>query len=433
MWKTDLNESKDPAVRLRPFPYPYRAGLAISSDIDRCDRDTFIRVHRYLNCPEKGLGLPVADSFFGVGRQCGHMSYFLDDGKTPSADAELIQAGLSTGLIDTIHSWGAFDRTPPQAGHLRRCAENLTEAMDHHGLKVGIWSDHGAPINCHNLYVRTMPSFSGDDPRSPFYTGDLVKHLGITFYWGSELLPWPLSTRSGKECTAVGFRLLGNTVKNMLKRCLGKAAHVRPGRQILDLAYPVALRDGRILYGFNRYNQHPEGLWGIPTRRTLRYGLDRRILDKLVRCQGFLIVYTHLGMPWGPGEVLFEESDEQALKQLAEYFRNGAIWVARTADLLTYWRISRGLQWSVDASGEEIHIRIHRVADPATGMWQPEASDLAGLCFYTPRPEHSKIFLEDIQLHGVVNSADATGMGSVGLAVPDAPDVSFLKDFALSG
>ena len=86
-----------PAVRLRPFPFPYRAALAICSDIDGCDLPTFLAVHRYLNSPRSGLGLPVADSFFGQGRDPGQMAYFLPDGRTPGPEAHLITHALRGG------------------------------------------------------------------------------------------------------------------------------------------------------------------------------------------------------------------------------------------------------------------------------------------------------------------------------------------------
>ena len=40
-------------VRLRRFPWPYRAMLAICSDIDHTRIDTFRSTHRFLNTIEK--------------------------------------------------------------------------------------------------------------------------------------------------------------------------------------------------------------------------------------------------------------------------------------------------------------------------------------------------------------------------------------------
>ncbi len=417
-------------VGLRPFPYPFSAGLALSSDIDRCDPAAFIRIHQYLNCPRQGLGLAVSDSFFGVGRQYGHMAYYEDDGKTPAKEAELIRKALECGLIDTLHSWGAFDRSPPQADFLRNTAKRLTEDLTARGLNIKILSIHGAPINIHNLYARTEPNFCGDLPDSPFYTGDLVDCLGIKFYWASELLAWPLSIGSGFQGRILQlWRLVQNTVKNSVKRGLGKPAHIRRPHQILPLAYPLKLRDGRTLLGFSRFNAHPDGLWGLPTRHTLRYALSRSNLNRLIRQRGYLIVYTHFGMPADRQDPLFPDPDRQALENLAGHCRAGRIWVARTLDLLTYWLVFHHLEWTVKIEGDDLLIRIHSLADPTTGRRRPEEKELAGICFYTPRPRDTQLFLGDKPLTTTLFHPDETGRPSVGLALPENPDVSFLEKF----
>jgi hypothetical protein len=428
-----INKAALPAaqVRLRPFPHPYRAGLAIASDIDRCDRDTFIRLHQYLNCPRRGLGLPVADSFFGVGKRCHHMAYFMDDGRTPSEDADLIGCGIESGLIDTLHSWGAFDVEPPQPHLLRQTAERLTQVLAERGLSVAVWSNHGAPSNRHNLWARTEPQFVGDDPASDYYTGDLLGSLGIRFVWASELLPWPLSGQAGRQ--AIGrrrARLARNALKNLFKRVfVRRPATVRAPHSVLDLAYPTTLRDGQTLLAFNRFNRHPRGIWGLPTRHTLRHMLHPSALNRLVAEQGYLIAYTHLGMPPRVGQTLFAEEDARALAQLAERYHSGEIWVAPAAVLLKYWLAARYLRWEVATAGESIVIRITVLDDPTRGPRVPQPSELAGICFYTPRPDDTLLFVGEKRVASVAYGADATGQGAVGAALGSAPETSFLADF----
>jgi hypothetical protein len=69
-------------IKIRRFPHPFRAALAICSDIDNCDRRTFVDVHRFLNSNRTGLGLPVSDSFFAVSPDPKQIAYFRPDGKT---------------------------------------------------------------------------------------------------------------------------------------------------------------------------------------------------------------------------------------------------------------------------------------------------------------------------------------------------------------
>ena len=47
-------------VSLLPFPYPYRAILAISNDIDGTPWESFRAVHKVFD----DLGIPLADSIF---------------------------------------------------------------------------------------------------------------------------------------------------------------------------------------------------------------------------------------------------------------------------------------------------------------------------------------------------------------------------------
>ncbi|WP_155321315.1 hypothetical protein [Desulfosarcina ovata] len=419
-----------PEVSLRPFPYPFQAALAIASDIDRCDRSTFVQVHRYLNGTRSGLGLPISDSFFGTGKP-HHMAYFLEDGRTPSEDAELIRCCLESGLIDTLHSWGAFDFQPPREEFLRPMAQRLMETLSARGLRVSVWSNHGAPINFQNLYVRTRPEFVGDDPGSDYYTADLLDNLGIKFYWGGELVALPLSSRRTFSTVFMERRhQLETIVKNFIKRLLERSATQRNPRMVLHLCYPTTLRDNHSLLQFTRYNRHPSGVWGHPTRHTLRYALDSTALRKLIARQGYQIVYTHLGMPHDGSLPLFPEEDAKALETLADHYHQGRIWVATTSVLLNYWLAVHHLRWSAVAEGEKVVIRIIAIDDPVTGPRIPSANELAGITFYSPRPHDTIIYLDDRVLPARAQPADTSGQPSVELDCPNAPEIDFLAHFS---
>ena len=64
----------DSAVQLRPLPYPYRAMLAICSDLDETpDRQVYWEIMRFLNTRENtaigpGVGLEVGNSIYFVER-----------------------------------------------------------------------------------------------------------------------------------------------------------------------------------------------------------------------------------------------------------------------------------------------------------------------------------------------------------------------------
>ncbi len=407
-----------PGVSLRPFPYPFRAALAICSDIDCCDRATFIKVHRQLNDPERGLGLPVGDSFFPLGREPGQLSLFLPDGRTPSPDADLILAALRTGLIDSLHSWGDFNGCPPNPPKLRALAESCTDLLLAEGLRVIVWINHGDPLNRQNLPARLQPDYSGDNPASPYYTADLVRRLGVKFAWCSELLPWPLSPRRPQPAK-LWARMAVTIGKNLAKLFLGQWRQRRAIASITRLCQLAPLADGSSLLAFSRFNHHPEGLWGRPSRHTLRYALHPQILQDLLHQEGFLVVYSHLGLPRDGEEELFPDPDRQALLNLARHYQGGRIWVAPTSQVLTFWLLQQFLSWQAAWEEERLIIELKALDDPVTGPRQPQPLELFGLCFYSPRPEATSLRLEGRNLPVQIYPADHTGQVSVGL--PPAP------------
>lgn len=420
-------KNRPPGVNLRPFPYPFRAALALCSDIDGCDRPTFIKVHRQLNDPHQGLGLPVADSFFPLGREPGQLSLFLADGRTPSPDADLILAALEGGLIDCLHSWGDFNGCPPNPPKLRILAESCTDLLRGQGLSVRVWINHGDPLNRQNLPARLQPDYSGDNPASPYYTADLVRRLGVKFAWCSELLPWPLSPRRPQPIRLLA-RMAVNTGKNLAKLILGQWSQRRAAASLNRLCQLITLADGASLLAFTRYNQHPRGLWGHPNRHTLRYALHPQALRDLLDQEAFLVVYTHLGLPKKAAGDLFPEPDRQALLNLARHYHEGRLWVTPTSRLLNFWLLHHFLKWQAVWEGERLVITLLALDDPVTGPRRPRPEELAGLCFYSPRPEATSLYLDGRELAAQIYPADHTGQWCLGLPPVPPPRLDALEE-----
>jgi hypothetical protein len=195
----------------------------------------------------------------------------------------------------------------------------------------------------------------------------------------------------------------------------------------MKLALPVRLRDGNKLFGFTRFSQLPGGLWTLPTRHTLHYSLNAEVLNDLIKQEGYLILYTHLGLPRKPKGELFPKEDRKALIGLAERYHGGSIWVARTVDLLTFWMVNRNLMWKSYAEGEKLIINLESLNDPTTGPRLPEANELAGLCFYSPKPKDTIICLNGKEMESVVNKPDHTGKSSIGLPPAPPPGTGLLE------
>ncbi len=419
-----MSPTEAASVALRPFPHPYRAAMAICSDIDCCTTQTFLDVHRFLN---RQLGLPVADSFFGVGQVEGQMAYFEADGRTPSADAPLIRQAIKDRLIDSLHSWGDFNNAPPEPEFLRLLARELTAEMGHHELRVKIWINHGDPNNRQNFKARLQADYRGDDPTSPYYTAALARLMGVKFFWHSELVHVPLSGRLRYYSPRAWPRLGANLLKNEIKALMGKAEMARPSVEMVELCHRVIMGDGRAMIAFNRFNIHPKGVWGLPTRHTIHYNLNVNLMAELINQGGYLILYTHFGLPMERGNHLFPPRDRRALEALAKVYHAGRIWVAPTLDLLTHRLVVKGLIWSAVKEGETTVIKLESIDDPVTGPRPPDPEELPGLCFYVDEPERTVIRLGANELPSKTFPPDHTGRPSIGFPPPPPPELNVLE------
>jgi hypothetical protein len=189
-------------------------------------------------------------------------------------------------------------------------------------------------------------------------------------------------------------------IKNLAKRMLGKNETARPADMLVHLALPMALRDDSMLWGFTRYNRHPQGVWGRPGRHTFRHQLTAGFLSDLVSCQGYALLYTHFGQPRMPGlplpTPLFESADYGALARLALEHHEGRILVATTQRLLDWWLLSRHLDWRVETLEDgRTHIIIAGLADPIGGYRLPAIGELSGLAFICPDPQRTLVSLGD--------------------------------------
>jgi hypothetical protein len=335
---------------------------------------------------------------------------------------------IKDGLIDSIHSWGDFNDAPPEQHILKKLAKRLTGSLRADDLQVKVWINHGTPNNYQNLKARMGLSYKGDDPKSRYYTVDLVKELGIKYYWWSELLPWPLSGNFRIQLPTFWFRLIVNYLMNAVKLAIKKRYLVKTADQLMELAVPNVLGDGTRLLGFTRFCFPPESAATPATRYTIRHSLSSKILDNLIKLEGYLILYTHFGRPRKINNELFQEQDRIALIDLADRYHSGTIWVARTVDLLTYWMVNHFLEWKTYTKGDKLIIELEGLNDPTTGPRLPTEDELAGLCFYSTRPKDTIIRLNGRELHTRVNLPDHTKQGSIGFPVAPAPGTDLVDE-----
>ena len=106
--------ARQQARSYRPSP-PFKAALAVCSDIDYATPGYFSDLHAFLNGSGEtrfgpGLGLDIADSFwfYNANPETPEgISYFEGTGDQEK-DAAVIRAGIREGRIDALHAYGDF-------------------------------------------------------------------------------------------------------------------------------------------------------------------------------------------------------------------------------------------------------------------------------------------------------------------------------------
>lgn len=372
-------------VRVRRFPYPFQAMLAISSDIDRTTIESFREIHRFLNTLEetsmgRGVGLDISDSVWVfIGKRAADMSLLKEfDRRSPQPYADELAAYGRVGWIDTLHTYGNY--TTEEDEHLfeRSHAEIALTELEARGLHLSVWVNHGSATNSQNF--GRLPQQQGDLPGSKAYHTDLLLDYGVRFAWDH------------------------------------RRSHMVSSEDPISV---LELRDGRRLWGFWRYThtvgapaseafashsgffaEWPELRRQLPdgTPSTMVWWpelLDSQLsvarLDQLVADGHYCVAAQHLGD--FKGRTGFSPAAIETFRRLREYQDEGRILVARTSRLLEYSRVSQHLRFETRGNSGQLYIDITAVADPVLGTFVPTFEQLRGITFYVPEPDATHLLL----------------------------------------
>jgi hypothetical protein len=394
-------------AELRRLPYPYRALLAICSDLDETpDRNVYLETMRFLNTTETtrmgpGLGLEIGNSiYFDMPRQ--QFAYWTTD----DAGRAMVRDLIRSGHIDCLHSFGDLATT---RGHAARALDELAR----HDCRLQVWIDHAvAPSNFGADIMRGI----GDVPDSPAYHADLSHQYGIQFVWRGRVTSVigqdvgrrlrGLFTRRHPGASAV--TVAKELVKGALAR-LGSAKYAMHGPN--RVLRPTRLRSGHDVWEFLRSNPSWAGVDRNETAEGLANVLSERLLDHLVAREGVCLLYTHLGKIRRYHEP-FEPRTRAALRRLGRYAHEGRILVTTTRRLLGYCRASSGVRLATTVHDGELWIDV--TADAGN------VADLAGLSIYVPDPERARLTVNGHLVHPItLNLPDHTGRPSI--SVPRRP------------
>ena len=269
-------------VGVRPFPYPYRAMLAICSDLDETpDRHVFWEIARYLNSSDAtpmgaGVDLEVGNSIY-FDMAPDQFAYWNTDDRGRAMVQELVRSGH----IDCIHSYGDLATT-------RAHAARALEELQRHGCRLEVWIDHAvAPSN----FGADIMRGHGDVPGAGVYHADLTCGFGVRYVWRGRItsaigqdLPRSLRDVFDRGHAVASARTLA---KEWAKGWLGRLGNRKYAIHAPNEALrPVRLRDGRPVWEFLRVNPYWGGVDEAATAAGLAEVLSPRFLDTLVRRGG---------------------------------------------------------------------------------------------------------------------------------------------------
>jgi len=407
-------------IKLCKFPYPYHAALAICSDIDGTSLDNFIAIHKFLNTEQEteigtGLSLPIGDSFWMYDRPNltnSAFSYFENLQGKESKSAPVIRDFIRAGIIDVMHSYGNF---ATMADFSRKLAMQAIDELQKHNLRIEVWTNHGGIESIQNVGALSwgkgdIPTHeeNGTSGELDCYHSEMLIDYGIRFYWDCEVsltslvgqdAPVHFSEAYWRSPLYSGFKL---KMKSIIKGYLSFAdllyhkfnkKHFIPW-QPFDfqnyLIQPDQLRDGNILFKFKRFG-HGKLDWSDD----LNFILNDRVINHLMKKQGYLILYIHLGdrKEKNDSNPLSAPTIEK-LQQIAELYHRGDLWVGTTSQLLKYNFIYNYVNWSVTETDAEYQIKIGGL-NTSIPTYDLTIDDLSGLTFVSPNDKAVSLFFND--------------------------------------
>ncbi len=395
---------------LRKFPFPYRAALAISSDVDNTPSlEVYLAIMDYLNSTRQtpfgpGLGLEVGNSFwFFNATQSPQLTYFSDYGGTPTAFAPYCRELWQSGHVDTLHTYGNFD----EGGFQRRYAETAVEELYKRDAQVPVWVNHGTPLNHQNL--GPGETYCGAVPDHPAYHMDLTRSAGCRYFWLGRM-----THILGQDAT----KTLSVRTKDFVQRILIKTKYRSVTKNVLfdpknRLLLPTTLQDDSRVYEFQRW----VNAWGeVKILDSREFGIQLRpgCLRTLIRNEGFLIIYTHLceNLEIEAGPTMMLRSNLAHLQQLCT---EDQLLVTTTSRLLRFREVNSHLEYAIKPEREGVLIEIQDRLTTPVSMSDLSLNDLQGLTFYLENPDGVQISFRNQRVPHVTNARDHTGRRSVSI------------------
>lgn len=408
-------------VAIRPFPFPYRAGLAISNDCDSMSVKSFWDWHGYVNGSAmtpygQGLGLEVGDSFWPyAGDVLEGMEpalYFgnpYDDHVKPYPKWAKCLELAKLGWFDTLHSfgnWRVHQRPDLTSRRGRDQIERALDRMNKLGYRPRVLTNHsGSPSNLGVLWGYYQKS---DDPSDSLYCYDLLKSFGFRYFWIDPCIQFE---KFGEGLDYFDDAALKRAVRAydfgpwLRRRVDGVTALIEMPHEadkLRDwlmmffnrLIMPLPSGDGSPILAFKRHRGVDQ-----PVESTFPVQVTERNLDDLQLRGGAVVIYQHFAIqgPLGRAPIFSKQhrlySPSPALStdsvhrfaSIAERNRDGQLFVATVSRLLDWVHLSEHVKLSVEKGADRWVVTVAGVDCPAYGYRPVEARDLNGFSLLVPK------------------------------------------------
>ncbi len=388
-------------ISLRQIPYPYRAMLAICSDLDNTpDQQVYFETMRYLNTTEstimgKGMGLEVGNTIY-FDMPYGNFSYWNTDHAGQAMIRELIQSGH----IDCLHSYGELATS-------RRDVERALAELSKYNCKIEVWVDHAKAAS---NFGRDIMEGRGDMKGSRIYHSDLTTNYGIKYAWcgrvtsviGQDVKRSLNGIWNHSHPISSARTLAKEWLKGLLAYTGSSKYAMHGSNQLLRETY---LRSGHKIYEFMRSNPHWGGVSCGDTADGLAEVLTDQTLTRLVKRGGTSIIYTHLGKYHKPAP--FKLATIKALELLTKYAKEKQILVTTTSRLLRYGAMISSLNISTAIENNNLSLEL---------ITNNGEKNLEGLTIYTKNPEKVSLNIKGHVIHDLhYNMPDHSGQTSVSI------------------
>ncbi|MBU0711647.1 MAG: hypothetical protein ABIJ40_08680 [Bacteroidota bacterium] len=319
------------SLKILPIPYPYKAMLSLTNDIDQCSWNKFLDFHQYFNTDKvtefgPGLNIEVGNSFWFFQNPSADeyaFSYFNNLNHQKSNNYKDIIDLNKRGYLDCLHTWGNFSKV---GGFKREFAEKAIDECINYSIKCPVWINHGDKYNIQNLITGL-----GDDPESNYYSSDLLHYLHTKFLWVGEITSY-----IGQDRKFTVPEIYFNDNSSAINRI---QTYTKLFCKILLLGHifspnsnsllkPVTLRDNQKMIKFVRY-----GFWNKAKLTDLDEILSEQVIEKLLFNNGKMCIYIHLAK--NCTKEAFQKVSP-AFNRLAELYHHQKLLICTTSRLLNF-------------------------------------------------------------------------------------------------